>query len=121
MAGLRPTTTSADAQQQQQRPPTTTYNDISTPPRDGGFGSEVRPAGRWAVYDEKIILSGKGGYDLKSPQTWLQSARAYSAGRTEELDAVLDWSEAQTEPIVSEPDRGGGSFSMIHHAPSAKA
>ena len=41
------------------------------------------------------------------------------AGRTDELDA-LDWAETQTEPIVSEPDRGGGSFPMISHAPSSK-
>ena len=75
MAGLRPTTTSADAQQQR-RP---TYNNISTPPLGAGPGSEVRPAGRWALYDKKFILSGKGGYDPKSPQTWLQSTRDYLA------------------------------------------
>ena len=105
---MGPTTTTADAQQQ--RPPTTTYNDISTPPTGGGLGSEMRSAGRWALYDEKVILSGQGGYDLKSPHTWLQSTRDYLAGRTDELDAVLDWAEAQTEPIVSEPDQGGWSF-----------
>ena len=80
----------------------------------------MRPAGRWALYDEKFVLSGKGGYDPKSPQTWLQSTRDYLAGSTDEFDAVLDWAEAQTVPIASEPDRGGSSFPMINHAPSAK-
>ena len=119
---MRPMTTTADAQQQrpQQRPPMTTYKDISTPPLGAGLGSEVRPAGRWALYDEKLILSGKGGYDPKSPQTWLQSTRDYLAGRTDEIDGVLDWAEAQTEPIASEPDRGNESFPMIHYALSAK-
>ena len=70
----------------------------------------VDAGGRWALYDDKFILSGKGGFNAKSPQTWLQWARDYLAGRTDELDAVLHWAEAQTEQIPAEPDSGLGQF-----------
>ena len=62
-----------------------------------------RVNGRWALYDEKhIMLPGLASnkFDGKSPQTWLQSTRDYIAGRTSELDPLLDWVEAQIEPIT---------------------
>ena len=39
-----------------------------------------------------------------------QTTRDYFAGRTDKLDAVLDWAEAETEPIVSESDVAVGVF-----------
>ena len=50
---------------------------------------------RWALYDEEYALSGKGIYDKASPHSWLQSVHNYMAGRTEDMDRVLDWAEKQ--------------------------
>jgi len=52
------------------------------------------PHQRWAVYDEKYVPSGKGIYDKAWPQVWLQLLHNYMAGRTEDMDRVLDWVEA---------------------------
>ena len=55
------------------------------------------------MYDEKyIMLLGltSNKFDSKSPQNWLQSTRDYVAGRTSELDPLLDWVEAQVEHIT---------------------
>ena len=53
--------------------------------------------GSWALYSENFILSGKGGFEPKAPQTWLQSTPDDFADRTDELDVVLGWAEAQTD------------------------
>ena len=63
-----------------------------------------RSNGRWALYGDKyIMLPGLAShtFDSKSPQTWLQSTRDYAAGRTSELDPLLDWVESQVDPISS--------------------
>ena len=36
-------------------------------PSGGGAPSFT---GKWLLYDEKYVLSGKGAYNPKSPQTW---------------------------------------------------
>ena len=46
---------------------------------------------KWSLYDEKYVLSGKGIYNPKAPQSWLQDLRDYVAGRMADLDAILDW------------------------------
>ena len=69
----------------------------------------------------KFILNGKGGFDAKSPQTWLQSTRDDLAGRTDELDAVLDWAEGQTEQNPAELDRIPGRFPVLQCISSARS
>ena len=76
---------------------------------DGGFGGggSGGPSGgwvpsfngKWSLYDEKYVLSGKGIYNPKAPQSWLQDLRDYHAGRSANLDAVLDWAERQSSEI----------------------
>ena len=61
-----------------------------------------------------------GVVDAKSPQKWLQPTREYLAGRTDEVDAVLDWAGAQTEQIPAKPDRGGGQLPMFQCVSTAK-
>ena len=39
-------------------------------------------------------------YDSKAPQSWANDLRDYLAGRTQEVDRVLKWCEAQSEEIV---------------------
>ena len=56
-------------------------------PSGGGFG------GRWSLYDEKYVLSRKGAYNAKPPQSWLQDLRDYFVGRSIDLDAILNWAE----------------------------
>ena len=71
---------------------------IATPPTF----DPPRVNGRWAFYDEKYIMIpgvSTNKFDTKSTQSWPQSTPDYVAGRTSELDPVLDWVEAQTEPI----------------------
>ena len=80
----------------------------------GGFG------GKWLLYDEKYILSGKGMYDSKSPQTWLQNLRDYLAGRSADIDGVLDWAEGQSTEIPMVPDQRPGQFPMIDIPAPAK-
>ena len=70
------------------------------PTGGGGFGgtgpgcpSGGRFGGRWSLYDEKYVLSGKGTYNAKAPQSWLQDLRDYLTGRSIDLDAILTWAE----------------------------
>ena len=67
------------------------------------------------MYDEKYIMMPRltsNKFDTKSPQTWLQSTRDYIAGRTSELDPLLDWVEAQIEPISLD--------TLLHVAPAVR-
>ena len=73
--------------------------EISTPPLQ--HHPHERGPGRWQLYNEKYVLSGKGNYDGRKPQIWLLTLRNYLAGRNEELDTVLDWVEQQIEEIPS--------------------
>ena len=45
------------------------------------------------MYDEKYVLSGKGTYNAKAPQSWLQDLCDYLAGRSIDLDLILNWAE----------------------------
>ena len=75
----------------------------SPPP---GFDSPSRDrSGRWFLYDEKVHLNGKMSYDTKKPEVWLQDLRDYVAGRTRELDQLLDWIEKQTDEITMDSAR----------------
>ena len=60
----------------------------------GGSGVGVRGFGfggrNWQLHDEKYVLSGKGVYNPISSQTWLQDLRDYLAGRSADLDNILD-------------------------------
>ena len=68
-----------------------------------GKGSgDNKVEGEWKLYDEKYIMPpalATHKYDHAKPLEWLQSARDYMAGRTEEIDGLLDWVEQRTEPI----------------------
>ena len=77
----------------------------------GGFG------GRWSLYDEKYVLSGKGTYNGKAPQSWLQDVRDYLAGRSSDLDLILAWAEAQTSEIATVPNCGMHDFPMFDQIP----
>ena len=81
---------------------------IGTPQCAGEFGGDGGGrsgfGGKWYLYDEKYVLSGKGTFDHKAPQQWLQTLRDYLAGRCNDLDAILEWAERQTEPIGINPD-----------------
>ena len=65
-------------------------------------------------------MSGKGRYDAKKPQEWLQSLRDYVAGRTAEMDPLLDWVEQQAEDIPFDLDRQPGSAPMVIVAPNLR-
>ena len=47
----------------------------------------------------KYVLSRKGIYNPKVPQSWLQELRDYLGSRSADLDAILDWAERQTSEI----------------------
>ena len=88
-------------------------------PTGGGSPSLSRPGdGRWSLYDEKFVLSGKGVFNAKAPQSWLQDIRDYLAGRSIDLDNVLDWAERQTIEIPMSPDQRVGDFPMFVHCPA---
>ena len=73
---------------------------VGTPVREAGPLEPGRARHqRWGLYDEKYVLSGKGIYDKVSPQVWLQSVHNYMAGRTEDMDRVLEWVEKQQGEI----------------------
>ena len=76
----------------------------------------VTTSSRWYLYDEKFVMSGKGKYDAKRSQEWLQAIRDYVAGRTAELDPLLDWVEKQVEEIPC--SLGQGSAPLVDAAPS---
>ena len=61
---------------------------IGTP--DGG---PPRRPGKW-------LLGGAGRYNKASPQVWIQGVGDYVAGRTSEMDRVLDWVESRSEEIT---------------------
>ena len=70
----------------------------------GSEGEHRRNNDKWKLYDEKFILPpvlATNKYDGRKPLEWLQDIRDYVAGRTEELDHLLNWIEVQTEPIES--------------------
>ena len=96
---------------------------ISTPlPGVSGEGVP-KVHGRWALYVEKFITApalDKNRYDQKKPLEWLQSIRDYVAGRSDEIDPLLDWVEAQTEPITTEMLTSNGNLPMINGAPTLK-
>ena len=67
------------------------------------------------MFDEKYVLSGKAVYDKALPQLWLQSVHNYMAGRTEDMDRVLDWVEKQQGEIPKDQSVVQG-LSMINCA-----
>ena len=84
----------------------------STPPHFGSgdssrFSASAPPhteadrdrSGRWLLFDEKVHINGKLTYDSRKPATWLQDVRDYIAGRTLELDQLIEWVEAQEDEI----------------------
>ena len=83
----------------------------------GGFG------GKWSLYDEKYVLSGKGAHNPKSPQTWLQDLHDYLAGRSPDLDPVLDWAEKHATYISlsRRRSRGSSGLSLAHWWPMVLA
>ena len=83
----------------------------------GGAGGPGRLTGKWFLYDGELILSGKGAYDAKSPQLWLQSKRDYVAGRSDDLDVVLEWAENQASEIPMVPDQRSGQFPILDQCP----
>ena len=66
----------------------------------------ARIGGRWALHDEKHVLSGKGLYDSKSPQLWLHSIEDYLAGRNAEMDPLLERVERRSDEILHEAHEG---------------
>ena len=92
--GTPPTTTWPPQQQQ----PTTTWPPQQQQQHQRPDDQTTNP-GRWRLYDEKTLMGEKHMYDAKSPQTWMQGLRDYVAGRTFEMDGILDWVAAQVEEI----------------------
>ena len=80
-------------------------------------GGAAKPGGRWSLYDEQYVLSGKGVFNAKAPQTWLQELRDYLAGRSVCLDNVLDLAERQTSEIAAVRNQGAGDFLMFDQCP----
>ena len=54
-------------------------------------------------------------YDAKSHGTWMQILGDYVAGRTSEMDGILDWVEAQVKEI-GDPGLNHGQQPMVHFA-----
>ena len=73
----------------------------------------ARTGVKWALHDEKYVLAGKGAYQPKSPQLWLQDVRDYLAGRCSDMDRVLDWVESRRDEI--EHSSLGSGFPMLEH------
>ena len=121
--GQQPAAPQQQQQQQQQQPPQHatygTYN-IGSPGIDDTYG---KPKGDWKLFDEKYITlpaltSNK--YDSKHPMEWLQGLKDYVAGRCEELDALLNWTEVQTESIDVELVGASDCCPMLNRAPSLR-
>ena len=55
-------------------------------------------------------------YDSKQPQLWLQTLRDYLAGRSVEMDKVLDWIEEQKEEV--DPAASFSGFPMLDSMPA---
>ena len=47
----------------------------------------------------EVLARGKGVYNTKSPQLWLQAIRDYMAGRHSDKDPLLDWGKKQVDQI----------------------
>ena len=62
-------------------------------------------------------MSGKGMYNSKALQSWLQDLRDCLAGRSADLDAILSWTEMQTSEIELAPNQGSGGFLMFDQIP----
>ena len=118
---------SAPQQQQQQQPQQQqqthavygTYH-IGSP---GGGDMDSKPKGEWKLYDEKYITPPAlsiNKYDPKSPMEWLQGIKDYVAGRCEELDALLNWAETQSEAIDVELIGHSDHCPMLNRAPSLR-
>ena len=91
------------------------YHDMS--PGAGVSGAGVK----WLLYDEKFILHpslDKVKYNPKNPLEWMQDIRDYVAGRTEELDSILNWVARQSDEI--DDDNLPEDVPMVNKAPSLK-
>ena len=66
------------------------------------------------------MLSGDCKYSAVRPLTWLKDVRDYIAGRTESMDPLLDWIEAQANDIDVEHVLLHGNAPMIVDAPNLK-
>ena len=55
---------------------------------------------------------------IRLPLEWLQDIRDYLAGRHDEVDAVLDWIEQQSDQI--DDNKFGSNCPMVSNAPSLK-
>ena len=62
-------------------------------------------------------MGGKGAYNAKALQSWLQDLRDYLAGRSIDLDVILNWAETQTSEIAEVPNCGVGKFPMFDQIP----
>ena len=79
--------------------------------------------GKWKFYDEKYVMPpalAMHRYDYKKTLEWLQSLRDYMAGRTEEIDDLLNWVEARSEPIVLEVLTSADCVPMLKECPSLR-
>ena len=56
-------------------------------------------------------------YNAKAPRSWLQDLRDYLAGRSINLDAILNWTETQTSGIPQAPNCGSEEFPMFDQIP----
>ena len=56
-------------------------------------------------------------YNSKAPQSRLQDLRDYLAGRSADLDAILNWTEMQTSEVALAPNQGCGGFPMFDQIP----
>ena len=68
--------------------------------------------GKWMMYDEQVHLNGTYRYDSKKPASWLQEVRDYVAGRTRELDQLIDWIEKQKEELINASNNAKKRFSL---------
>ena len=89
----------------------------------GGNDYDGKPKGEWKLYDEKYITPPAltlNKYDPKSPLDWMQGIKDYVAGRCEELDTLLNWAEAQKDPIDPELIGYSDCCPMLNRAPSLR-
>ena len=74
------------------------HHHIGSPPPVQRVYSQ-RPGEVWRMYEEKKLTDDKIMYDKKKPLEWMQDLKDYLAGRTPEMDRVLDWAEKCTSDI----------------------
>ena len=92
------------------------------PAQHGESGHAGRNS-KWYLYDEKYVMIpavSHNKYDSKKAQEWLQTTRDYVAGRTSEMDPLLDWVERQEEPITDEALTSQGNVPMHDESLSLK-